>query len=98
MTSKSGYEIRLDVLKLAKEMLELDYKAKEVEYLTQMGNLQTTNIAACASLAAPATPTTDDVIAKASALYNFVNETRGISANNDTRQVLVENRNRSYRK
>lgn len=99
MTNKNPYEIRLDVLKLAKEMLEIEHNTAKDVWLTKAGS-PTWNGHLSQSQAealygsAPAAPTVDDVISKASALYNFVSD----SSISNTRGMLTEsNANTSTR-
>lgn len=97
MTNKNPYEIRLDVLKLAKEMLEIEHRAAENVWLTKAGS-PTYNghlpaeTAEAFYASAPQPPSVDDVIAKASALYNFVSDNSTLSGSNSaSRTLLTEN-------
>lgn len=75
--TKTPFEIRLDVLKLAKDMLENETKLKEAEYLAQIEALKTTNIGSVDSYIQQNRPqgyTTNDLITRSQQLYSFVTD------------------------
>ena len=77
MSNKNPYEIRLDVLKMAQEMLETEQRAKEQKYLQKLDTLKAEKVPVDAINSfidsnAPTAYTPEDVMTRASALYNFV--------------------------
>lgn len=68
----SPYELRLDVLNLAKNIFE---RKQEIEIQNQVPtNINTASVATTLALSAQIQPyTTDDVISEANKLYDFVN-------------------------
>lgn len=74
MTNKNPFEIRLDVLKMAQEMMDRELDLNTQKYYHQIDAVKETNIGALSGVvdAAPKMYTPEDVVAKASALYNFV--------------------------
>ena len=77
MTNKNPYEIRLDVLKMAQDMLEAEQRAKEMKFREKVETLRAIQHNEDAVLSfidqnAPTAYTPEDVIARSSALYNFV--------------------------
>ena len=76
--NKSPYEIRLDVLRMAKEMLELEtslkVKALELENESLSRRNEWADNSAIANSVANASFTSADVTARASELYAFVNK------------------------
>lgn len=78
MTNKTPFEIRLDVLKMAQEMLDKEISLEEQKFKEQVETLRTTNIGGVNSFVdnyAPKMYTPEDVVARASSLYNFVSTT-----------------------
>lgn len=75
--TKSPYEIRLDVLKMAQEMLERESALEERLYLQKLDALSKANsdITSISSLEKPRSYTEKDIILRSSALYNFVSNT-----------------------
>ena len=92
MTNKNPYEIRLDVLRLAQEMLELEHRTAENVWMTRAGTLGTVPQETEDAFYnyAPKAPSVEDVVAKASTLYNFVSDS-SISQNSG-RGMLTESR------
>ena len=75
MNNKNPFEVRLDVLKMAQEMLDREMFLKEQKFNQQVETLRTTNIGGVNSFVeqnAPKMYTPEEVITRASALYNFV--------------------------
>lgn len=79
MTNKNPFEVRLDVMKMAQEMLDKEHYAKEQKYLQKLDELKRLNgdrysqdITNFIEKNAPAAYTPEEVITRASALYNFV--------------------------
>jgi hypothetical protein len=75
--SKTPFEIRLDVLKMAQEMLNRESQLEEVEYLANIEALKTTNVGALATYIPTQRPrgySSDDVVERSKALYNFVTD------------------------
>lgn len=76
MTNKNPFEVRLDVLKMAQEMLDREKKMEEQKFNQQVETLRTTNIGGVNTFVqqnAPKMYTPEDVISRASSLYAFVN-------------------------
>ena len=76
MTSKNPFEVRLDVLKMAQDMLNKEMSLKEQEFNQQVETLRTTNIGGVNNFItqnAPKMYTPEEVITRASSLYDFVN-------------------------
>ena len=75
MTNKNPFEVRLDVMKMAQEMLDKEYYAKEQKYLQKLEFLKTEkhpDIDSFIDANAPAPYTPEDIVMRASTLYNFV--------------------------
>lgn len=68
MTNKNPYEIRLDILKMAQEMLDKDFTAKQATYITKL-NLGMNDPG---GTRAPKSLDSIDVINMANSLYAFV--------------------------
>lgn len=74
MSNKSPYEIRLEVLQMAKEHLDAAFKA-QCDFALQMGAaLHAANKATLSEIQAlmPKTYSVDDITKKAVELYSFV--------------------------
>jgi hypothetical protein len=77
MTNKNPFEVRLDVLKMAHEMLDKEMALKELKFNQEVETLRATNIGGVSNFVeenAPQMYSPDEVISKASALYNFVSD------------------------
>jgi hypothetical protein len=77
MTNKNPYEIRLDVLKMAQQMLEAEQRSKEIKFKEQVDTLRSIQHNESAVLSfieqnAPTSYTPDEVVTRSNALYNFV--------------------------
>jgi hypothetical protein len=75
MTNKNPFEVRLDVLKMAHEMLDKEMALKELKFNQEVETLRTTNIGDVNNFVAQNAPTMytpEEVITRASSLYNFV--------------------------
>lgn len=75
--SKTPFEIRLDVMRMAQEMLDKQTSIQEKAYLANIEALKTTNIAAVADYITTNQPrgyTPEDVIQRSQALYSFVTD------------------------
>ena len=76
--SKTPYEIRLELLKMAKEMLEQDYFAKrealQNEWNVKVGIAERFNTDVPPFPTLPDVPTEQEVIIKASALNEFISK------------------------
>jgi 3-dehydroquinate dehydratase len=80
MTNKNPYEIRLDVLKMAQDMLEAEQRIKELKFTKKIETLRAVKHNEEAVLSyidqnAPVAYTPEEVIARSSTLYNFVSST-----------------------
>lgn len=65
-SNKNGYEIRAEMLELAANILQFEYTAKQHVYLKDIESEPATT--------KPTPPTTNDVVAHAQKLYEFVNK------------------------
>ena len=75
--SKTPFEIRLDVLKMAQEMLDKEKSLEEIAYLANIEALKTTNISAVANYITTNQPrgyTSEDVVSRSQTLYSFVTD------------------------
>lgn len=75
--SKTPFEIRLDVLKMAQEMLDKEKSLEETAYLAQIEALKTTNISAVSDYITSNQPrdyTPEEVVTRSQALYSFVTD------------------------
>jgi hypothetical protein len=79
MNNKNPFEVRLDVMKMAQEMLDKEHHAKEQKYLQKLEELKRLNggsygqdITNFIETNAPTAYTPEEVITRASTLYNFV--------------------------
>lgn len=75
--SKTPFEIRLDILKMAQEMLDKEKSLEETAYLAQIEALKTTNISAVADFINTNQPrgyTPEEVVKRSQALYSFVTD------------------------
>lgn len=66
--NKSGFEIRSEVLGLAKEFTEFEYTTKQMGYQTKLENG-----ALSVKAEMPEVPTADEVLETAKKFYDFVN-------------------------
>ena len=71
--AKSAYEIRLDVLAIARDMLESNKQAAEKAYSTAMAAGMHSEIDVAKERVLGSNYTEEDVITKANTLYSFVN-------------------------
>ena len=77
MTNKNPYEIRLDVLKMAQQMLEAEQRSKEIKFKEQVDTLRSikhneSEVLTFIEKNAPTAYTPDEVVTRSNALYNFV--------------------------
>jgi hypothetical protein len=81
MTSKNPFEVRLDVMKLARDMLEKDFEARQQKYLDKLEVLKADQPSPNFAFSfiennAPTAYTSSDILDKANELYTFVNSSR----------------------
>jgi hypothetical protein len=81
MTSKNPFEVRLDVLKMAQQMLEAEQRAKELKFREQVDTLRSVKhnedqVLNFINTNAPTSYTPEDVIARSSSLYEFVSKNK----------------------
>lgn len=91
--TKNPFEVRLDLLSMAKDMLEVEYTANRDVYLAQVkGNEGVIT----SEMSAPAYFTTADVIDKANELYSFVNDrsSTGSQVLNESKTTVVERKSK----
>ena len=77
MTNKNPYEIRLDVLKMAQQMLETEQRSKEIKFKEQIDTLRAikhneSEVLNFIQQNAPSVYTPEEVVTRSTALYNFV--------------------------
>jgi hypothetical protein len=77
MNNKNPFEVRLDVMKMAQEMLDKEYYANEQKYLHKLEELRRNQapgdqIDTFIDTYAPKAYTPEEVLTRASTLYNFV--------------------------
>lgn len=78
--TKNPFEVRLDVLKMAQEMLETEHRTKELKFREQVETMRSSEQVPVGDILnyidtnSPAPYTPDDVIARSSALYNFISD------------------------
>jgi hypothetical protein len=78
--TKNPFEVRLDVLKMAQEMLETEHRTKELKFREQVETMRSSEQVPVSDILSyidsntPAAYTPDDVIARSSALYNFISD------------------------
>lgn len=92
--SKNPYEIRLDVLKIAQDMLEKEYMAKAHKFqlsleamreeMIQNKSFDDTILKSFIEQNAPNSYTSDQIISKSAELYNFVSSNDGSTIRNNT--------------
>lgn len=95
MSNKTPYEIRLDVLKMAQEMMDRESRMKEHKFNQTVETLRTIDIGSVEGYVhsnAPVMYSPEEVIAKASALYNFVSDSS--AAGSPTRQPRNDEKHR----
>ena len=78
--NKTPFEVRLDILKMAQEMLNQEKRIEENKYYAKLETLRTSNssvdtINAFIDTNAPKMYDPSEVVARSSALYAFVNDT-----------------------
>ena len=77
MSNKNPYEIRLDVLKMAQQMLETEQRSKEIKFKEQVDTLRNikhneSEVLNFIQQNAPSAYTPEEVVTRSTALYNFV--------------------------
>jgi predicted DNA-binding helix-hairpin-helix protein len=73
-SSKNGYEIRADMLQLAKEIVQFEHNSRvhRIEQLSDRNHR--TNQLIVGNVKWPDTPTVDEILSTAQKLYEFVNK------------------------
>ena len=85
MNNKNPYEIRLDVLKMAQDMLEAEQRSKEIKFREQVDTMRAAykgneeHVLSFIDKNAPTSYTEEEVIKRSTALYNFVSNTSRVS-------------------
>lgn len=97
MTNKNPFEIRLDILRMAQDMMDREMELKSLKYHHKIEEARQNNIGQLGAVVeqAPSMYTPDEVIAKASALYNFVSDSSTSASVRSTRPSEIEDK---YRK
>jgi hypothetical protein len=75
-TNKNPFEIRLEILKMAKDMLSETYYAERELIMREYDSKLTSEIWNTPRPTLPAYPTEEEIIAKAKALNAFVSSTK----------------------
>ena len=78
--NKTPYEVRLDVLKMAQEMLDREHQNEQNKFFAKLETLRASkehpdSINAFIDAHSPKMYDQNDVVARSSALYSFVNDT-----------------------
>lgn len=78
--NKTPFEVRLDILKMAQEMLDREQVNKQNQFFAKLETLRASNedpktINAFIDANSPKMYEPNDVVARSSALYAFVNDT-----------------------
>lgn len=81
MSNKNPFEVRLDVLKMAQEMLETEQRAKELKFREQVDTMRSIKhneeqVLNFIAQNAPVAYTPEEVIARSSTLYEFVSKSK----------------------
>lgn len=73
--NKNPFEVRLDIMKMAQEMLDREVQIEQSTYFTKVETLRSSNapVETINSLPPPKMYSPEDVVARASTLYSFVN-------------------------
>ena len=85
MNNKNPYEIRLDVLKMAQDMLEAEQRSKEIKFREQVDTMRAAYkgneevVLSFIDKNAPTSYTQEEVISRSTALYNFVSNASRVS-------------------
>lgn len=78
MTNKNPYEIRLDVLQMAQNMLEAEQRSKEIKFREQVDAMRAAYkgseeyVLSFIDANAPKAYTEEEVIRRSTTLYNFI--------------------------
>lgn len=78
--TKNPFEVRLDVLKMAQEMLETEHKSKELKFKEQVETMRSSEQVPAQDILdyidsnSPTPYTENDVLTRSSALYSFVSD------------------------
>lgn len=78
--NKNPFEVRLDVLKMAQEMLETEHRTKELKFREKVETMRSSEQVPVSEILtfidtnSPTSYTPEDVVARSSSLYSFVNE------------------------
>jgi hypothetical protein len=78
--NKNPFEVRLDVLKMAQEMLETEHRTKELKFREKVETMRSSeqvpvnDILDFIDTNSPTPYTPEDVVSRSSALYGFVND------------------------
>lgn len=89
MSTKNPFEIRLEVLKMAREMLETSYVESSklawdmVSRIAEYQNKHITELEAYYDTIKPKMYSAQDIIAKATELYDFINTATGTKTKKD---------------
>lgn len=78
MTNKNPFEVRLDVLKMAQEMLETEQRTQELKFKEKVETMRSSqqvpvdDILSYIDENAPKAYSAEDIVTRSSALYSFV--------------------------
>lgn len=78
--NKTPFEVRLDVLRMAQEMLDREHQIDHIKFAEKLEAMRkdkapTESLIAFIDSNAPKMYSPSDVVARSTALYNFVNDT-----------------------
>lgn len=78
--NKNPYEVRLDIMKMAQEMLDRESQIEQTVYLAKVESIRSAHALASApqpmdinTIPTPKMYSAEDIVTRASTLYNFVN-------------------------
>jgi len=96
MTSKNPFEIRLDILRMAQEMMDRELDISAQKYHQKIEATRQNNIGALGGVVeeAPKMYTPDEVVSKAATLYNFVSDASSSSSLGTTRSTRDDPKHR----
>ncbi len=78
--TKNPFEVRLDVLKMAQEMLETEYRSKELKLKEEVETMRSSEQVPVQDILnyidsnSPKPYTESDIVTRSSALYSFVSD------------------------
>ena len=98
MSDKNPYEIRLDVMKMAQDMLNEELKTRRQKFEYSVANMSTVNIGGVDKFIQdnyPKAYTTEELVQKSQELYKFIETTRGKSTINNVSSTVIDSSKKS---